>query len=164
MERVDWKVISNFKKSEFPCDPDKFVSPQIIHNLQYLRDIINEPIFPSPAPGALARTDEASKKSAHYSNPSQGIYSIAIDVFIQGYVFSNFYQIINSRLFERVGIYFDTIYFNQVWPMFHLDLRIEKKPTSLWYRDEHEYHFPLVEGFSFLVKKFNEYNGIYFEK
>jgi hypothetical protein len=162
MVKIDWSEIKNFKKSEFPCDPDKYASPTLIYNLQALREHIGLPIYPSPVDGALARIDEESRTSAHYSNPAEGLLSIAIDIFIQGNPFENFYHIINSCLYHRVGIYFDTYYSNKEWTMFHVDMRVEKQVNSVWYRDQGEYFYPIVDGFKNLIRKFNEYRTSYF--
>ena len=58
-------------------------------------------------------------------------------MFISGGKFETYTKVLQSNLFPRIGLYFDTKYKNKPWMMLHLDL----KPTPLiWYRDIHYYY------------------------
>jgi hypothetical protein len=129
----------NFKGYEFPEDL-KFASHQLLKNLDNLRDFVGHPIYPSPVSGALARFD-GSKTSRHYA---VGRKSDAIDIFIDADPFESYIKILQSRLFNRVGVYFDTHYKNKKWVMFHIDL---KKQYLFWYRDNSKYHYSTEKNF-----------------
>ncbi len=132
--------IKNFTKPEFPKGELKLAHPQLIITLDLLRDFIGWAIHPSPVKGALARLD-GSKTSQHYA-----VYrlSTGIDVFIDTDPFEALIKILHSKLFNRVGIYFDTRYDSKHHVMFHLDL---KDQSLLWYRDEYGYVYSSEKDF-----------------
>jgi len=103
----------------------------IINKLDDLRNKYGKPIYPSPVIGALARFD-GSKTSRHYS---VGRQSDAIDVFIGGRDYLEFYHLLIAEGIGGIGIYPDTKFRNQPWPMFHIDLRPNTIPM-IWSRTE----------------------------
>ena len=130
---IDWLTIKHFKKSEFSESPDEHANPQLILSLDKYRRYLDQPIHPSPAPGALARFDANAKTSRHYAF---GRKSDAIDVFCDVPIFKVWSIAINSRLWGGIGVYFDTKYCNNPLCMLHLDLRSHQ---SLWFRNNGEY-------------------------
>ncbi len=147
---INNKKINNFTKDEFSEDI-KYAHTDLLQNLDLLRDFVGCAIFPSPVQGALARFDQKSKDSQHYA---KNRLSTAIDVFVNTDPFEAYCKILYSKLFRRVGVYFDTKYRNKPWVMFHLDL---KDQDLLWYRDEFGYCYSSERDFySKLLCKFNQ--------
>ena len=128
-------MLKYFTPNEFPEDI-KYADKSLLYSLDDLRGFIGVPIYPSPVPGALARFGNTT--SMHK------IPSKAIDVFIQGDTAETYTKILQSGLFNGVGVYFDTYYRNKSWVMFHLDKRDKK---LIWYRDKYVYHYPQEEDF-----------------
>ncbi len=123
----------HFNESEFP-ESIEHGSPELFEKLDKLRDFIKVKIFPSPAPGALARLDLESSSSQHYASKTRK--SRAIDFFTSGDPFAVYLKILHSRLFRRVGVYFDTKLRGCREIMFHVDL----KPQDLmWFRANGKY-------------------------
>lgn len=123
-----------FKASEFP-EKLSLADPVLIENLIRLREYLNRPMFPSPVPGALARTDDGASESEHYA---VGRLSRAVDFFCDMDPFEAYVKIVQSGLFPRIGIYFDTWFKHQKWVMFHVDLK--PKPL-LWFRNDKKYFY-----------------------
>jgi len=130
-----------FKNSEFPEDPDKYAADSLLFNLDRLRAYMGVPVYPSPAKGALARFDEKSKDSQHYA---VGRLSTACDIFIDCNPFEAYIKILKSRLFKRIGIYFDTHYKSKPWVMFHVDL---KDQDLMWIRNNGKYIYSYTKDF-----------------
>jgi len=173
---INWSNVSNFKKTEFSADPDKYVEPVLIYCLDYLRTMLNKKIIPSPVNGSLARFG-GSKTSQHYVgklNEEIIRLSTACDVFIEGTTFSNFCTIMSSRLFNGIGIYLDsTGPDGKPWCMIHLDIRrvgfsalvpliwiAEKDSQNKWSYKYPQYNIGQWDLFQdrkfFLTKKFGE--------
>lgn len=143
MEKINWEEVTNFAPSEFPEDPDGCAEPELIYRLDHFRDSLpfGCRIYPSPAPGALARRD--NEGSAHYANSE--IRSRGVDVFCEGEVFHTYLKALRSGLWRGVGLYFDTFYLDRSWFMFHLDImkRGDRQDTAIWFRDfTGEYKYP----------------------
>ena len=121
-----------FKPNEFSEDI-KYAAPSLLFSLNFLRGFIQAPIFPSPAPGALARFNGSSKSQHYVGDEDHPIrLSTAIDVFIDLPPFEAFVKIIKSKAFNRIGVYTDVSFHGKHHVMFHIDL----KPRELmWYRD-----------------------------
>ena len=113
------KTLRHFTQKEFP-EPLEHADPILIKNLDKLRDKMRSEIYPSPVPGALARFDFGASDSEHYA---VNRLSTAIDFFCNADPFEAWVKIIKSKLFTRVGVYFDTFYKNRKWVMFHCDLK-----------------------------------------
>ena len=126
-----------FSASEFSEDP-KYADPRLLENLDTLRHLYGEPIFPSPVQGALARFDADDKESQHYA--ADGHVSRAIDWFPSGSVQKAWLFAVSSGLFGGIGIYFDTKYQGRRWPMLHTDIR-DRTPALLWYRLDGKYFY-----------------------
>ena len=120
--------INNFTEAEF-SENIKYASPELIINLDILRDLMGYAINPSPVSGALARM-YGSKKSQHYA---VNRLSTAIDVFITCDPFEAYSKILSSKLFSRVGIYPFTYFNNKPHMMWHLDLRDN---PLMWIREK----------------------------
>jgi hypothetical protein len=133
-----------FKKDEFPEDI-KYANPELLTKLDMLREFINKPIYPSPAPGALARFS-GSTTSRHYA---VNRLSDACDIFIDCNTFDAFLLILQSKLFNRVGVYFDTYFHNKPHTMFHVDL---KDQQLIWYRDAGKYFYQFSNDFNILQR------------
>ena len=133
---VDWNKIKNFKKSDFPEDPDQLAESDLIYTLQELREFLKSPIYPSPAKGALARLS-GSIRSQHYAVNRK---STAIDVFIEGIPIDILVHILSFHKFNGIGFYPLTTGPNgKQWPMFHLDLRpvgFNERMPLIWIRDK----------------------------
>lgn len=130
---VDWSRAASFSAAEFPEPPDEHAQPALIYRLQTLRDQLGAPLYPSPARGALARFDGPTT-SRHYA---VGRRCDAVDVFpATGFLARAWLHAV--ALFGGVGLYVDTQFRGQPWPMLHVDLR--PAPTW-WLRDAGVYHY-----------------------
>lgn len=131
--------IKHFSAKEFVGREEevKAANQTLFNYLDRLRDLIGEPIYPSPVKGALARF-EGDIHTQHYAVDR---LSTAIDIFVAGDQYRNYRIITGCGLFTGVGIYFDTFYNNTSWPMFHVDLRPEQW-TKLWMREDGNYIYP----------------------
>lgn len=142
--------MKNFSPKEF-SENIKFARSDLLQNLDLLRDFLGFAVYPSPVQGALARFDIKSKDSQHYAEYK---LSTAIDVFINCDPFKAYCKILQSKLFRRIGVYFDTRYKNKPWVMFHIDL---KDQELSWYRDKDGYCYSYEKDFySKLLCKFNQ--------
>jgi hypothetical protein len=122
---INWKQIKNFSPIEFSEDPDKHADPDTIFCLQKIRETHGEPIYPSPAKGALARFDISAEKSQHYAVNRK---STAIDIFPEGYPIKFLTLLFSVPGINGIGLYRDTFGPDGTkWPMFHIDTR----PTGL---------------------------------
>lgn len=143
---INWEIAYNFKKEEFPEDPDKYADSVVIYALQQIRTFLGTYIYPSPAKGALARFDFEDRHSQHYCNLDQGIHSKAVDWFTEGDPKTTFLTLISLRYNFRpgaFGIYLDTQYHGKCWPMFHIDIRTIKDLSlpTMWYREKGKYYY-----------------------
>lgn len=139
--------MKNFKPDEFP-DDITLADPELLDRLDRLRDFMGSAIYPSPVPGALARTDLGAKSSQHYA---VGRKSTAVDIFCAGEPFEAFIKILQSGLFQRVGVYFDTWFRGRRHVMFHIDLKPEK---LLWFRNDGAYTYSHAARFHHYLFKF----------
>ncbi len=130
--------VKNFTKDEF-SESIRYALPELIINLDLLRDIIGGAIYPSPVKGALARFDD-SKTSQHYAVDR---LSTAIDVFIDKPHFECYTKILQSNLFLGVGFYPNWNY-KEIRGGWHLDLR---DSSLIWFRDVGEYTYSYQKGF-----------------
>ena len=154
---ITWTKAPDFKPSEFSENPDKFADPRLIYNLQDYRNLLGKKVYPSPVPGALARSDKVSQ---HYYNLEADIKSRAGDVFVEGCTAEAWQIAVTSQLWGGVGLYLNTLFKNQKWLMLHLDLRAlgknhSKKTVLLWIRDKKgQYRYPQYEkgGMKYLFK------------
>lgn len=137
---IDWKTVYKLSAREFSEDPNEHAEPKLIYSLGFLRKLTNEKMFPSPAPGALARM-EGRNSSQHFA---VGRKSTASDVFCEGIPIANVFSILSSKWFNGVGIYIDTIGPDGLpWIMFHLDLRpigFDTETPLIWITEK-EYDF-----------------------
>ena len=125
MKKINWDLINYFSESEFPENPI-YAEPELIYQLDFVRNRLNQRMFPSPIKGGLARFS-GSSTTQHYAI---GRKSTAIDVFCEGYPIINIISIIQIHVFNGIGIYLDTTGPDGLpWIMFHLDLR--KTPFSV---------------------------------
>lgn len=156
---INWLTVPDFEPGEFSEDPDLYASTHLIYSLQLARNELAKPVYPSPAPGALARLEAADLKSMHYADPAQGILSRAIDFFVEGNPVKNFFVLLGGGHFTRFGIYFDTFYNNKPWVMFHADRKTDiNQQGFFWYRDEEGvYRYPLTGDFPAFVEYLHRY-------
>lgn len=119
---MDWTKVKHFKPKEFSEDPDLYADPKLIYILDDFRQYLDERMYPSTHPGALARFDDKSKASQHYAKNRK---SKAIDGFLEGQPLYNFYAALSFGRFKGIGIYIDTHFsdLDASWAMFHLDIR-----------------------------------------
>jgi len=150
---MDWSKISYFKASEFPESPDKYASERLIETLDIWREFLGHRIYPSPAPGALARLD-GDPNSRHYA---VGRLSDAVDVFPDCGIREAWLAAIRSQMWGGIGVYFDTHFKGKPWPMLHLDLR--PGATAVWYRSNGQYGSPMNNP-SDLQKLFGLLNAV----
>ena len=126
---INWNSIYKLSPGEFSEDPNKLAEPALIYSLSKLRKILGSKMYPSPTPGALARSN-GSKTSQHYAVDR---LSTASDVFIEGAPFEIFSKIMYSKLFTGIGIYRNTKGPDgKPWVMFHLDIRKREFPF-IWF-------------------------------
>lgn len=146
---IYWNDIRHFKPKEFSEDPDMYANPVIIKSLDVWRMLINERVYPSPVPGALARFDEKTKTSQHSAIIDK---SKAIDVFPEGQTMPNLQITMSCKMFNGVGIYLDTRYNNQPWVMMHLDIRKKKdkdSPIIFWVAEKVLTHGRLITKYRY---------------
>ena len=154
---ITWTKAPDFKPSEFSENPDKFATPQFIYSLQDYRNLLGRKVYPSPVPGALARSD---KNSQHYYNLEADIKSKAGDVFVEGCPAEAWQIALSCQLWGGIGLYLDTQFKGEKWPMLHLDLRAlgdnhSKEMILLWVRNKKgKYYYPQYEqnGMKYLFK------------
>lgn len=146
---IQWENVPNFSSGEFSEDPDIYAYKHLIYSLQLARSELKVPVYPSPAPGALARTDERARRSMHYCNPEEGLFSRAVDFFVEGNPVKALFVLLGGGHFTRLGMYFDTFYDGKPWVMFHGDKYPDYSQHGfIWYRDENGvYHYPHKTGF-----------------
>ena len=136
------KQIRHFKPSEF-SEWIGYGHPKLFCSLDEFRRILGCRIFPSPAPGALARFDWSDRKSQHFCDYQGPRLSKAVDVFPDCQIEHAFIMAMCSQLFGGVGVYFDTFYNGKKWPMLHLDIRDIEDVTLIWFRHQHnDYRYP----------------------
>ena len=137
---INWKTIRHFSAVEFPDNPDENASPKLIKTLDTWREQLAFRVDPSPVPGGLARF-EGDRESRHYA---VGRQSDAVDVFPSCHIRYAWLSAVRSKLWGGIGVYFDTQFEGRSQPMLHLDLR--PGPTVFWYRINHNYGNPLMDG------------------
>ena len=140
---IDWSSILYFNPAvdQFSEDPDKYADPNLIKSLDLFRKILGYPIFPSPAPGAIARLDDSVSLSQHYVG--NGRLSTAIDIFTSAPIQVAWIHAISCGLWGGIGLYSDTVFRGKSWPMLHLDIRpisSHKRIPAMWFRDKEGYH------------------------
>lgn len=136
----------NFDRGDFPEDPNRNADPVLIQNLQAFRKWHGSYIYPSPVSGALARFEDEDADSRHYA---VGRQSDAVDVFAENPA-AAFLLAVTCGLWGAVGIYTNTRYRKQAWPMLHLDCRPygvghSQEHLLVWHRDHNGYHYPQYE-------------------
>ena len=140
---INWSIVSYFSPTgdKWSEDPNKFASPRLIYSLDRFRTILNAPIYPSPAPGALAR-ETGRPSSRHYvgSFKSPVRRSDAIDVFCSAPPLLVFSLALRYSVWGGIGVYFDTKYDSKEHVMFHFDLRPVDNLKVVWYRQDHKYY------------------------
>ena len=130
-------IMPNFAIDEFPQGETEFASFRLLTALQEFRDILGEAISPSKVKGALARFD-GSETSDHFTDAMKA--STGIDVFCDCGIFRAWTIAVSCRLWDSVGVYFDTRDNNgDRHPMLHLGLR---KKRAIWLRDNYVYGSP----------------------
>lgn len=131
MEKIDWNKVRWFKKADFVDDTD-LVDSTFMYKVDRARSILDKRMFPSPVHGSFARR-YGSKTSRHYA---KGRLSDAFDNFCEGIPFENYTKLLNSRLFNGLGIYLDTCGCDGLpWIMFHFDTRpggFNSKEPLIW--------------------------------
>ena len=131
-----------FAPAEFP-EWIGYGHPKLFYSLDEYRALLGCRIYPSPAPGALARFDWNDRKSQHYAEKEGLALSKAVDVFPDCSIQIAFLQALTSQLWGGVGVYFDTEYNGESWPMLHLDIRNPGAFTAIWFRiNKHDYRSP----------------------
>lgn len=131
---IQWSNILHFRPTEFPPGELSLTLAKTIFVLDHFRNLLGSQIYPSTAPGALARTD-GSPTSMHRADPDRCMYSIAIDVFpeepIRAWMAAQTVEEIGG-----IGLYTDTWRNGAPSIMLHLDLRArEGGLPTLWWRD-----------------------------
>lgn len=140
--------IKNFSKSEFPEDPEECAEVRLLLRLDKFRDILGEPIYPSPVKGALARDNP---RSQHHYDPDKGIKSKAVDCFCAAKPLKVYSLALVSQLFGGIGVYPDGYFKEQRWTRFHFDIRRLgtnhiHQTTLVWYQSENGMVYPEYEN------------------
>lgn len=163
---VNWKDIRNFSPNEFPENPELYAEPELIYTLQDLRDLYSKRIYPSPAPGALARFD-GSEESQHFVGPDGKLRkSTGVDVFVEGCPFEFYSSILKIQNIKGIGIYLDTKWIDgNPRVMFHIDIRrkgynnampliwIAKKENGI-----RKYFYPQIDNSKYKLLSNNFFN------
>ncbi len=119
--QLHWNSIDNFSASEFKRVDLTKLDECVILNAQSFREALGERVHPSPAKGAFVRT-EGSSESRHYA---VGRLCDAGDWFAEGHIADSFLAAV-SEGYGGIGIYVDTEFRDEPWPMIHLDNRNQK--------------------------------------
>lgn len=154
---IDWSKVNNFWKGEFSEDPDKYADPQLIYDIDLMREKLGVSIYPSKASGALARFS-GSESSRHYAVDRK---SDALDFFVDKSksIVECLLLFLSYCKFGGIGVYFDTTNNeDEEHIMFHLDRRPlgeghSRDSVLIWYRDNGEYYYPLYSQFEEFLKK-----------
>jgi hypothetical protein len=123
-----------FSEQEFPEDLE-YAETELLEKLDQLRGWYNEPIYPSPASGALARFHD--EDSQHYAGGDRK--SRAVDWFPGG-SYQRAWLLAVTAGFGGVGIYFDTHFRGERHVMLHTDIR-DRQPALIWMRIKGEYFY-----------------------
>ena len=138
---MTWKKynsITRFSPGEFHENPEEHADIFFMRQLDAFAVALESSVFPSPAPGSLARFD-GSRTSRHYA---VGRQSDACDIFCNCPITKAWTTAL--QFFTGVGVYFDTRFRGGPWPMLHVDMR----PRALvWYRDDGVYQYPGEDDF-----------------
>lgn len=127
--------VEHFYPAEFPGGSLEHIDPALLLALDEFRDRLGRPVYPSPIKEGWVRF-EGSKHSRHYA---EGRLSDAGDVFVEGNVLTALELAKSMPVFGGIGVYADTEYDHQFWPMLHLDLRPGR---TLWARKAGCYYYP----------------------
>jgi len=143
--------INNFVPSEFP-ESVLYGHSNLFFALDKYRDLLGSYVYPSPEPGALARTTNDEIDSTHYANLNMTIRSKAADVFVVERIDRAFMIALSSQLFGGIGVYGDTKFRSKQWPMLHLDIRPlgqghSKETALIWMRIKGKYIYPQYEEY-----------------
>lgn len=133
--------LKNFSEDEFPNCELEYAEPNLLYRLQRQRDVFGAGIYPSKAPGALARFKPKGMTSKHYAEKPADIpgweytlkKSTAIDFFTELPPFEAYCKIISSELWDGVGIYFDTERDGKPDVLYHTDYGRDDK--AFWFRN-----------------------------
>lgn len=136
---VDWGKIDHFGPHEWPEGVLDHLNPQLIYTLDVFRSRLHRPVYPSPLSGAWAR-QSGSSTSRHYAVDRQ---SDAGDVFPDCSIGNAFLVACGINDIGGIGVYFDTQYKGERWPMMHIDLR---ESPEFWARINGSYYYPLRGG------------------
>jgi len=140
--------IKNFDSDEFLVGELQFVGIEIIQAVDKFRDLSGVPIYPSIAPGALARIDN-NVTNQHHARSDGSVLSKAMDWFPgRGESITRLLMLaLGSGLFGGIGVYFDTNGFvHSSKNMFHTDVRPKENGIPiLWYRVGGSYFYPFSD-------------------
>lgn len=143
MAIINGVLMQDFKKTEFPEDPEKYAHVSLLQSTQNYRTILGEKFYISLANGALARFDGRMTSMHRILFDVDGkIYKLskAIDGFPDCDIFKAWTIAIGCGEFNGIGVYFDTKNnHGNLQPMLHLDKRIN---PLIWYRDKGVYSYP----------------------
>ena len=141
---LDWSSINHFSPSEWPKDSLEHLNADVVLALDELRGRLGKAIYPTPLAGGWYRK-RGSKTSRHYA---EGRLSDAGDFFTDANTLDALLHITSMPQIGGVGVYLDTFYRNQSWPMFHIDLRAHdaQSPRQFWGRISGVYYYPLRDA------------------
>lgn len=111
--------LKHFSASEFPAGILEYMEPAFLYRLDAFRTELGYQVHPSPLREGWIR-ESGSETSRHFIG--SGRLADAGDVFC---AVEPFYAMITAIRcgFTGIGLYFDTHYDGQRWPMLHLDTR-----------------------------------------
>lgn len=151
-DKLNWKNIQHFSKSEFPNGSLEKTSALFIERLAEYRAALGKAITPSPLLAGWIRTS-GSESSRHYAVDR---LSDAGDIFLSKGTDARYAFTLACQFFNGVGIYYDTqLSKDEPRIMLHVDMR----PTpTVWARHRGEYLYPARGGrdadvFYFLLNK-----------
>jgi len=135
-----------FNFPEFKKEDLEHMDADFIVNLQRFRSLSAIPMTPSPAPGALWRTDTGCGQSQHCAVDR---LSDACDLFpARGRELECFLKALQFPQFGGVGLYADTTLNGRRHIMIHLDSRpYSPLYKSVWLRAKGVYHGQMSKDF-----------------
>jgi len=130
---------SYFSPKEWPVPEDlKYVSTEVLYNLDKTRHAFGAAVFPSGVADGLVRRS-GSRTSRHYIG--DGSLGKAVDVFPSVDVMDFWLLAIENTAWQGIGLYLDTnVNRRQPQPMVHLDIdHREHGNRVFWVRDRDKY-------------------------
>ena len=121
------------------------MSPKLLNALDNFRDLLERPIYVSPAPGATYRSD---------SSTSMHSFGKAVDIFPKCDMFQAFTNVLQVPDIMGIGLYPHWRYGKLNWGM-HIDVR-EAVDKVIWWQNKDKEYFTIytMQGFQRCIDEY----------